>query len=112
MTFGDNRQLNKILKRFAEDCIDDIAELRLGIDNYDNEKLVLLVHRIAGRTAQIGAAALAADFRMLEMDFVKDDLVDAEKINAIIQLTNRLQILVKQVTNIYLDTSTPDFVNT
>jgi signal transduction histidine kinase/CheY-like chemotaxis protein/HPt (histidine-containing phosphotransfer) domain-containing protein len=112
MTFDDQRQLNKILKRFAEDCIDDIAELRLGMDNHDNEKLVLLVHRIAGRTAQIGAADLAAEFRTMEMDFVKNDLVNAEKINAIILLTNKLQALVKQITNIYMDNGAPEIINT
>jgi signal transduction histidine kinase/CheY-like chemotaxis protein len=111
MTLGDNRQLNKILKRFTEDCIDDIAELRLGMGNYDNEKLVLLVHRIAGRTAQIGAGDLAADFRRAEIDFVKNDLSDAAKIETIILLTNRLQMLVRQVTSIYLDDDTPEYVD-
>ena len=111
MTFGDTRQLNKILKRFTEDCIDDIAELRLGMGNYDNEKLLLLVHRIAGRTAQIGAADLAADFRMAEIDFGKDDFPDSKKIETVISLTNRLQVLVKQVTNIYLDNDTPEYID-
>ena len=111
MTFGDTRQLNKILKRFTEDCIDDIAELRLGMGNYDNEKLLLLVHRIAGRTAQIGAADLAADFRMAEIDFGKDNFPDSKKIETVISLTNRLQVLVKQVTNIYLDNDTPEYID-
>lgn len=111
MTLGDNRQLNKILKRFTEDCIDDIAELRLGMGNYNNDKLMLLMHRIAGRTAQIGAADLAADFRMAEMDFLNKDLSDAAKIETIILLTNRLQALVRQVTSVYLDDDTAEFVN-
>ena len=102
MTFGDKRQLNKILKRFTEDCIDDIAELRLSMENYDNEKLVLLVHRIAGRTAQIGAADIATDFRKAEIDFSNNNLDNAEKIEAIIHLTGKLQLLVKQVRAIYL----------
>jgi len=111
MTLGDNRQLNKILKRFTEDCIDDIAELRLGMGNYDNEKLILLIHRIAGRTAQIGAADLAADFRMAEIDFEKNDLSDEAKIETIILLTNRLQMLIRQVTSIYLDDDTPEYID-
>ena len=111
MTFGDIRQLNKILKRFTEDCIDDIAELRLGTRNIDNEKLTLLVHRIAGRTAQIGAAELAADFRMAEIDFTGNDLSDHQKIETIIALTNRLQVLIRQVQNIYLDNDTPEFID-
>jgi len=109
MTFGDTRQLNKILKRFTEDCIDDIAELRLS--DIDNDKLVLLVHRIAGRTAQIGAADLAADFRMAEIDFGNNELTDAQKVEMVIALTTRLQVLVKQVQNIYLDNDTPEFID-
>jgi len=79
--------------------------------NYDNEKLLLLVHRIAGRTAQIGAADLAADFRMAEIDFGKDNFPDSKKIETVISLTNRLQVLVKQVTNIYLDNDTPEYID-
>jgi hypothetical protein len=75
------------------------------MENYDNEKLVLLVHRIAGRTAQIGATDLAADFRIAEIDFSNNDLVNSEKIDTIILLTNKLQILVKQVRTIYLNDS-------
>jgi signal transduction histidine kinase/DNA-binding response OmpR family regulator len=103
MTFGDKRQLNKILKRFTEDCIDDIAELRLSMGNQDNDKLLLLVHRIAGRTAQIGAAELAADFRMAEIDFSNEEHVNPEKIDRIILLTDKLQTLVKQVRTVYLN---------
>ncbi|MHB8207908.1 hypothetical protein, partial [Mucilaginibacter sp.] len=72
---------------------------------------VLLVHRIAGRTAQIGAADLAADFRIAEIDFVKNNLSDAAKIETIILLTNRLQMLVRQVTSIYLDDDTPEYID-
>ena len=102
MTFGDKQQLNKILKRFTEDCIDDIANIRLSIGDYDNEKIVLLLHRIAGRTAQVGAADLAAEFRAAEIDFFKNDLVDTEKLNTIIVLTDKLQILIKEVRMVYL----------
>ena len=102
MTLGDKQQLNKILKRFTEDCIDDIANIRLNIGDHDNDKIVLLLHRIAGRTAQVGAAELAAEFRMAEIDFVNDDMVEAEKLNTIIVLTDKLQTLIKEVRMVYL----------
>jgi signal transduction histidine kinase/DNA-binding response OmpR family regulator len=103
MTFGDKRQLNKILKRFTEDCIDDIAELRLNMANDGRDKLALLVHRIAGRTAQIGAAELAADFRKAEIAFLKDDTAHEDDIMLVISLTDRLQVLIKQIRTVYLD---------
>ncbi|TWJ04810.1 phospho-acceptor domain-containing protein [Mucilaginibacter frigoritolerans] len=102
MTFGDKRQLTKILKRFTEDCIDDIAELRISIGNQDNWKIILLLHRIAGRVSQIGAGKLAADFRLAEMEFSKVEKLDDTQINAILILTDKLQYLIKHLRVIYL----------
>jgi signal transduction histidine kinase/CheY-like chemotaxis protein/CHASE3 domain sensor protein len=103
MTFGDKRQLTKILKRFTEDCIDDIAELRLSMGNHETEKVSLLTHRIAGRTAQIGAGELAAEFRMIEMELLNNEDALNNKFNDIILLTEKLQNLVKQIRAAYLN---------
>jgi HPt (histidine-containing phosphotransfer) domain-containing protein len=102
MTFGDNRQLTKILKRFTEDCIDDIAELRIGIGNQDNWKITLLLHRIAGRVSQIGASELAADFRLAEIEFSEEEKLSEVQINTILLLTDKLQHLIKHMRVIYL----------
>jgi signal transduction histidine kinase/FixJ family two-component response regulator len=102
MTFGDKRQLTKILKRFTEDCIDDIAELRISIGNQDNWKIVLLLHRIAGRISQIGASELAADFRLAEMEFSEEEKLNETQINTILLLTDKLQHLIKRLRVIYL----------
>ncbi len=102
MTFGDKRQLTKILKRFTEDCIDDIAELRISIGNQDNWKIVLLLHRIAGRVSQIGASELAADFRLAEMELSEEEKLNEIQINAILLLTDKLQHLIKHLRVIYL----------
>jgi len=103
MTFGDQKQLHKILKRFTEDCIADIAELRSALDKNDHERCALVVHRVAGRTAQIGAAELAADLRKMEMDLVKDKVIYADGVNAVLILIGRLQVLVKQIIVNYPD---------
>jgi signal transduction histidine kinase/FixJ family two-component response regulator len=68
MTFGDEEQLVKILKRFNEDCLQDIDDLKLSMDDNNVNQFSLLVHRLAGRIAQIGSGELAADFRKLEID--------------------------------------------
>ncbi len=108
MTFGDQQQLEKILKRFTGDCTDDIAKLHLSAASHDNEQLILLVHRIAGRAAQIGAVELAADFRRAEIDFSKNELSDREKTITIRSLTERLQVLIKQVRTSYLSDNTTE----
>jgi signal transduction histidine kinase/HPt (histidine-containing phosphotransfer) domain-containing protein len=68
MTFGDEEQLFKILKRFNEDCLQDIKDLKQSMEINNVSQFSLLVHRLAGRIAQIGSAELAADFRKLEID--------------------------------------------
>lgn len=68
MTFGDEEQLFKILKRFNEDCLQDIEDLKLSMDTNNVSQFSLLVHRLAGRIAQIGSSELAADFRRLEIE--------------------------------------------
>jgi CheY-like chemotaxis protein len=68
MTFGDEEQLVKILKRFNEDCLQDIDDLKLSMETNNVSQFSLLVHRLAGRIAQIGSGELAADFRKLEID--------------------------------------------
>jgi len=68
MTFGDEEQLFKILKRFSEDCLQDIEDLKDSMENNKVSQFSLLVHRLAGRIAQIGSAELAAEFRKLEIE--------------------------------------------
>jgi len=102
MTFGDKDQLTKILLRFTEDCINDTEELKLAIADLDHEKVSLLVHRIAGRTAQIGAAELAKEFRMVEIDLQADNQLNDGKAGQILLITEKLQNLVKQIKRRYL----------
>jgi signal transduction histidine kinase len=67
MTFGDAEQLSKVLGRFVVDCRHDAADLVGALHRNDHPQIVLLTHRIAGRTAQMGARKLAGEFRLAEM---------------------------------------------
>jgi len=102
MTFGDKYQLNKILTRFTRDCENDSAELTLAVKSYEIEKVILLLHRIAGRTAQIGAGTIAAEFRMAEMELFKDKQLSDDTTAKVLLLTDKLQNLVKQIKRDYL----------
>ncbi|HTN21721.1 MAG TPA: ATP-binding protein [Pelobium sp.] len=66
MTFGDQNQLTKILKRFVTDCLADIELLTQHITKQDFNFCRLIVHRLAGRTGQIGYKSLAYQFRKME----------------------------------------------
>jgi HPt (histidine-containing phosphotransfer) domain-containing protein len=72
MTFGDEAMLREILHQFVTDCRKDIDSLFLQIDNGELEKVPDLIHRMAGRTGQIGAKELSAQFRNLEVTLRED----------------------------------------
>ncbi len=91
MTFGDEQQLKKIIDLFIRDSENDIHLLRAAAKNHDTDQLSLIFHRIAGRTAQMGAKELSLAFRKLEMDSQKG-LLEEEEMNY--QL-NKLADLVK-----------------
>src|SRR3546814_16635994 len=73
MTYGDREQIRKILDRFVEDTGNDINQIYHSMELSDREKLLLLLHRIAGRTTQFDARDLAAQFRTTELSLRKNN---------------------------------------
>jgi signal transduction histidine kinase/FixJ family two-component response regulator len=99
MTFGDQELLLKILNRFKEDCQNDMAGLQKSITENDQPLARLIVHRIAGRTAQMGSGKLAAEFRTMEIELseVREiDPVHQEKLELLIKKLSLLMQLVDQ----------------
>lgn len=80
MTFGDHLQLKKILTRFTHECQEDVILLNENIVKKDKETSLLIVHRLAGRIAQIGYKELGYAFRKIEKELnaiekMTDDLI-------------------------------------
>jgi signal transduction histidine kinase/CheY-like chemotaxis protein len=99
MTFGDQELLLKILNRFKEDCQHDMAELQQSIKANDQPLARLIVHRIAGRTAQMGSGKLASAFRVMEIELSEVQEIDSlhqEKIELLIKKLSLLLQLVDQ----------------
>jgi CheY-like chemotaxis protein len=67
MTFGDESLLREILDQFVKDSRTDIDSLRHHIAANEPDHAQELMHRMAGRTGQIGARDLSARFRNLEI---------------------------------------------
>ncbi|SEI64741.1 Hpt domain-containing protein [Dyadobacter sp. SG02] len=67
MTFGDESLLREILDQFVKDSRADIDSLRHHIAANEPDHAQELMHRMAGRTGQIGARDLSARFRNLEI---------------------------------------------
>ncbi|SHN24576.1 ATP-binding protein [Mucilaginibacter sp. OK098] len=93
MTMGDTEQTAKILARFAVDSMNDVEQLKAGLATENIEKVLLLTHRIAGRTAQAGARELAESFRLAEMELNRDKKITATRIEHILALAQKLHDL-------------------
>ena len=93
MTFGDQQMLEKILARFKQDCINDSAELKVHLAENDQDKSRLIVHRIAGRTAQMGAKTLAQALRQLEFEIAEKG-IDQDIKQAVLSQLLKLDALI------------------
>ncbi len=94
MTFGDREQLSKIMNQFAADTLNDEEELMQALSQNDKNKTSLIVHRIAGRTAQVGAKDLAAEFRKMELSLHSSSGLSAAHQSEIRKLMGKLSDLI------------------
>jgi signal transduction histidine kinase/CheY-like chemotaxis protein/HPt (histidine-containing phosphotransfer) domain-containing protein len=99
MTFGDREQLMKILDRFREDSSNDLTELENAISTDKADVAELLVHRLAGRIAQVGAKPLAAEFRSLEYQIREEGSLPADVRDEIASVIPKLRKLIELVKN-------------
>lgn len=93
MTFGDQQMLEKILNRFKQDCIEDSIELKNYLEENNQDKTRLLVHRLAGRTAQMGSKTLANSLRILEIEVAEQGITNQHKEEILLQL-KKLDLLI------------------
>jgi len=95
MTFGDPEQTAKILALFAKDSFHDAKEIAAAIKAGKVDKVLLVTHRVAGRTAQAGARELAEGFRLAEIELSADKELSQARIDNILSLTKKLHSLAK-----------------
>ncbi|MCX2586199.1 ATP-binding protein [Pedobacter sp. MR22-3] len=96
MTFGDQEMLEKILIRFKQDCINDASALKVHLEEGDQDKSRLIVHRLAGRTAQMGAKTLAQALRQLEIRIAENGLnpeINAAVLDELTQLDALIAVM-------------------
>src|SRR5690606_20418844 len=62
---GDEEQANRILQLYVNDTLADLNTLQVHYEKQDLSGVELLLHRIAGRTAQVGADKIAVRLRKL-----------------------------------------------
>ena len=97
MTMGDQEMMGKILASFKRDCEEDKILLQQSLVDGNQPQARLVVHRLAGRVAQIGAKDLGAAFRQLEQEIAAADMLDERIQTSITNLLEQLQSLLKTV---------------
>jgi signal transduction histidine kinase/CheY-like chemotaxis protein len=95
MTFGDESLLREILDQFVKDSRSDIDSLRHYIAVGERDHAQELMHRMAGRTGQIGARDLSARFRNLEIALRENPSEVSQK--EMTQVVNDAASVVEQV---------------
>lgn len=100
MAMGDESVVKKIIERFCDDSRDDVKELKAKIDSNENETVALLLHRIAGRTAQVGARDLGKKFRVEELLIYAYPVIADEQKERIYGLIEELEQLTAEVYSI------------
>ncbi len=90
LAMDDPLLMEKILKKFAEDTTSDVGASKEAMAQADYEHLVLLIHRMAGRTAQLGVTELAARLRAVEHQLLEAKVLTLEEKEATEQLLNEL----------------------
>jgi signal transduction histidine kinase/DNA-binding NarL/FixJ family response regulator len=94
MTFGDKTQFHRMLRRFAEDQREDKRLLGIYLGDRDVAGTLLLVHRIAGRTGQVGARRLSTEFRRMEKTLTHIPTLDDERVAYLQALCAQLDGLI------------------
>ncbi|WP_240755221.1 ATP-binding protein [Pedobacter sp. SYP-B3415] len=97
MTFGDAGQLQKILQRFTADTERDLSALQAAVDAGDTLAVHAVIHKLAGRTGQIGSRPLAGSLRAMEAQLYTTTTLTPQDLNALSSLTIRLQALLDEV---------------
>lgn len=97
MTMGDQAMMAKILASFMEDCKEDQELLEQAVEDQNQAQARLVVHRLAGRIAQIGAKELGAAFRQLEQEVANLNGIDEVLQTKITTLMQQLQLLLQTI---------------
>ncbi|PRY50870.1 signal transduction histidine kinase [Arcticibacter pallidicorallinus] len=100
MAFGDEEMLKQILERFCEDNRKDAGIITEALKAQNRDELTLLLHRLAGRTSQLGARSLGAAFRAEELLLHQGEPIDRTQEQRVHKLLEQLESLTQEIYSI------------
>ncbi len=84
MTLGDDALLQSILNQMVEETNSDLVNLKISMKHNHTSQVREVIHKLAGRTGQVGATALSETLRLLENNLADD--VSLETLDGQLQL--------------------------
>ncbi|WP_353130948.1 hybrid sensor histidine kinase/response regulator [Parapedobacter pyrenivorans] len=90
LAMGDEEQADKIIALFLRDTLSDMTSLQNHYKKHDLTHVELLLHRIAGRTAQIGGDSIAFQLRKMEIDARNGELPQQQVLEHTLSQLNSL----------------------
>src|SRR5690606_28146236 len=98
-TLASGVDKNHIIKLFTDDTQKDLKAFHNSVVALNYEDSELLVHRMAGRTAQFGGDAIAFKLRKMEIDIRNNDLPTIQQVE---ELNNKLPQFILTLNKIEL----------
>src|SRR3546814_14526576 len=89
MALDDEEQVRNIINYYLRDTASDIIALKAHYDGGDLADVELLLHRIAGRTAQIGGDEIAFHLRKMEIDARSGEMPNEAELEKFIEKIGR-----------------------
>lgn len=91
----DPEDLRGIIRQFKTDSVNDLVQLEQALSSEKFEESVLLVHRLAGRLAQMGASEIAQLWRSSEMNLRHEGILLPEIKEQLLVLIHELQTMLQ-----------------
>src|SRR5690606_22593528 len=95
--YEDPQELNQIITLFIKDTLDDLMNLKSAIKKENSVDAEIILHRLAGRSAQLGQEKIAFNLRKCEIDTRNGEITPISEINKIeTQLLYFIDFLIKK----------------
>jgi CheY-like chemotaxis protein len=97
MVYDDPKELNNIINLFIKDTLDDLMNLKSAIKKQNGVSAEILLHRLAGRCAQLGQEKIAFSLRKCEIDTRNGEITGMEEVDKIeTQILYFIDFLIKK----------------
>jgi signal transduction histidine kinase/CheY-like chemotaxis protein len=95
MTLGDDALFQSIINQFIEETENDVTRLNENLSNLNAITVREVIHKLAGRTGQMGMTSLSSKLKEIEVN-----LVEGNELTTLIEPINHAKSEVEKVLNI------------